>query len=138
MMGTIGISSTGTPKPENWGSQTGFVHPNPRIDDNLTMDAATRMNYLHSEGGRKATQDVGAMEIQWDRATQGQNGLRDKDLVPHWVADRGSRSVEHQQNVENLIRGAVRGGDAAVQSLEGDFLNVYRNAVRAAGRGERW
>ena len=138
-MGTIGISSSGTPKPENWGSQTGFVHPNPKVDDNLTMDAATRMNYLHSEAGRKATQDVGAMEIQWDRAVNGErNLLQGNTLVPHWVADRGSRSVEHQQNVENLIRGAVRGGDPGVQSLEQDFLNGYRRAVAAAGRGETW
>ncbi len=137
-MGTIGISSSGTPQPENWGSQTGFVHPDPRIDDNLTMDAATRMNYLHTEAGRKATQDVGAMEIQWDRAVNGQNGLRDKDLVPHWVAARAANDKDHQANVENLIRGAVRGGDAGVQSLESDFLRGYRNAVSAAQRGERW
>ncbi len=137
-MGSLGISSNGTPQPKNWGSENGFEHPDPRIDDNLTMDAAKRLNYLQDPEGQRSAQDVGAMEIQWDRAVNHQNGLSDKELVPKWVADRGAQSPEHQRNVENLIRGAVRGGDAGVQSLENDFIGIYRNAVRAAAAGERW
>jgi hypothetical protein len=122
----------GTPKPQDWDKNIGFTHVDPRVDDNMTL-AAGQGRYPN-----KVVQDVGALEIQYDRMTNGHLDFNRERIVPHWVAERGAQSLAHRQNVEGLIGDIFRQNPGMDRRLYPEFIQTYRDAVDAASFGTRW